>query len=172
MSINPTTSTTVNNPTGIMTKKPKPTTSTEAPPKATVGKVVANTTKTFRHKLRENLGVTVLTTLLVASVALTFSALDSTFTAMESNIGNLSYNIDRLDTRIDRLDTRIDRLDTRIDQLDTRIDRLEDKIDQRFEAQDAKLEEINLKLTALIAGLNATTGIEAAIEGTLLTPDS
>ena len=56
-----------------------------------------------------------------------------------------------------------------------RISRLEDRmdagfaaVDARFDAQDAKIDEINLKLTALIAALNATDEIRAALEGQLL----
>ena len=67
----------------------------------------------------------------------------------------------------------------RISQLDDRISRLEDKvdtgfarIDERFTAQDVRLNEINLKLTALIAALNATAEVEAALEGRLLDPNT
>lgn len=62
---------------------------------------------------------------------------------------------------------------------ENRISRLEDKldagfaaVDARFTAQDAKIDEINLKLTALIAALNATDEIEAALEGRLIAPDT
>lgn len=62
----------------------------------------------------------------------------------------------------------IDRLDTKIDRLDARIDLLEDRIDARFAEQAAKIDEINLKLTALIAALNMTEEVDAALEGRLL----
>ena len=55
-----------------------------------------------------------------------------------------------------------------------RITRLEDKIDTRFAQVDARFDslesdvgEINLKLTALIAALNATDPVDAALEGRL-----
>lgn len=51
-----------------------------------------------------------------------------------------------------------------------RIDRLEDKIDEGFATQGAMIEQINLKLTALIAALNMTAEIDAALEGRLLSP--
>ena len=77
--------------------------------------------------------------------------------------------------RIDDTNDRITRLD---DKIDTRITRLEDKIDARFDSQDEKIDarfdslesdvgEINLKLTALIAALNATDAVDAALEGRL-----
>lgn len=64
-----------------------------------------------------------------------------------------------------------------------RIDRLENtviagfaaqdaKFEARFAAQDAKIHQIDLKLTALIAGLNMTDEVDAAIEGRLLAPDA
>ena len=64
-------------------------------------------------------------------------------------------------------------------QTNDRISRLEDKvdasfarIDERFTAQDVRLNEINLKLTALIAALNAAAESEAALEGRLLDPNT
>ena len=64
------------------------------------------------------------------------------------------------------------RADNRIDRLEDRFDRLEAKVDARFDAQDAKIDEINLKLTALIAALNATDQVGAALEGRLLDPEA
>ena len=90
----------------------------------------------------------------------------------------IDARIDRLDTRIDAridgLDTRIDRLDTKIDELetkiDTRIDTLETKIDARFATQDAKIDTLDakiddlaLKVTALIAALDKTEEVDAAL---------
>ena len=73
-------------------------------------------------------------------------------------------------------------LNSRIDDTNHRIDRLEDamlagfaaqdaKIDEKFGELDAKFDEMNLKLTALIAALNATEAVDAALEGRLLQPD-
>lgn len=53
----------------------------------------------------------------------------------------------------------------------SRIDRLEDTVNAGFAAQDAKIDVIDLKLTALIAALNLTAPVDAAVEGRLLTPD-
>ena len=67
----------------------------------------------------------------------------------------------------------------RITETNDRIIRLEDKvdagfvrIDERFAQQDEKLDEINLKLTALIAALNATAAVEAALDARLLDPNT
>ena len=64
----------------------------------------------------------------------------------------------------------------------SRIDRLEDtvnagfaaqdaKINAGFAEQDAKVDAIDLKLTALIAALNLTAQVDAAVEGRLPIPD-
>ena len=82
----------------------------------------------------------------------------------------LSFN--RIHNRIDRLEdtmnTRFiafeDTMNTRFAEQDAKIDGLDDRID----GLDAKIDEINLKLTALIAALNKTAEVDAAIEGRLL----
>ena len=60
----------------------------------------------------------------------------------------------------------------RISRLENRLSGFEDQVEERFAAQDAKLDEISLKLTALIAALNATAEVEAALDGRLLDPNS
>ena len=99
--------------------------------------------------------------------------IDRLDTRIDARIDGLDTRIDRLDTRIDRLDTRIDKLDTKIDELetkiDTRIDTLETKIDARFATQDAKIDDLALKLTALIAALDKTEEVDAALAGELIT---
>ena len=63
---------------------------------------------------------------------------------------------------------RISRLEDKVDAGFARIDERFTKVDERFAQQDEKLDEINLKLTALIAALNATAEVEAALDGRLL----
>ena len=81
--------------------------------------------------------------------------------------------------RITQTNDRITETNDRITETNDRITRLEDKvdagfvrIDERFAQQDEKLDEINLKLTALIAALNATAAVEAALDGRLLDPNT
>ena len=52
--------------------------------------------------------------------------------------------------------------------IDTRFETLEAKMDDKFAAQDDKIDEINLKLTALIAALNKTEEVDAALAGRVL----
>ena len=57
-------------------------------------------------------------------------------------------------------------VNARIDDTNARIDRLE----ERFVSLENRVIEIDRKLTALIAALNATEAVEAALEGRLLEP--
>ncbi len=63
---------------------------------------------------------------------------------------------------------RIDDTNDRIDETNHRITRLEEKIDARFTALEKDVAEINLKLTALIASLNKTDEVAAALEGRII----
>ena len=88
--------------------------------------------------------------------------------------------ISRLDDRVSRLDDKVDtgfvRIEERFAQQDAKFDerfaQQDKKLDDRFARQDEKLDEINLKLTALIAALNATAEVEAALDGRLLDPNA
>lgn len=71
--------------------------------------------------------------------------------------------------RISDTNNQISRLESKVDAGFAAQDA---KVEARFAAQDAKLDDINLKLTALIAALNATTEVEAALEGRLLDPNA
>ena len=79
---------------------------------------------------------------------------------------------DTLNTRFAATDAKIDELDTRlsarIDGLDARQSAKIDGLDDRIDGLDDKLHRIDLKLTALIAALNKTGEVEAALEGRLL----
>ncbi len=61
-------------------------------------------------------------------------------------------------------------LNFRINDTNDRITRFEDKVDAEFAALEEDVAEINLKLTALIAALNRTEEVDAAIDGRLLDP--
>ena len=73
--------------------------------------------------------------------------------SLETDIGNLEADVAQL---------RVD--------VDAKFVKLEAEMDARFTAQDAKIDEINLKLTALIAALNKTEEVDAALTGRLLDP--
>ena len=60
---------------------------------------------------------------------------------------------------------RINDTNRRLDRLEDRLMEFEAKVDARFDALEAAVEEINLKLTALIAHLNATSEVDNALAG-------
>ncbi len=68
------------------------------------------------------------------------------------------------------INDRLESIEGRIDHLADRIDRLETKVDAGFVAQGAQIAELDRKLTALIAHLNATEAVDAALEHRLLIP--
>ncbi|MDE0665225.1 MAG: hypothetical protein OXH67_06485 [Acidimicrobiaceae bacterium] len=103
--------------------------------------------------------------------------LNTRFAATDAKIDGvgtgLSAKIDEVDARlsakIDGLDAR---LSARIDEVDARLSAKIDEVDTglsaRIDGLDDKLHRIDLKLTALIAALNKTGEVEAALEGRLL----
>ena len=80
----------------------------------------------------------------------------------------LTQTNDRITRLEDKVDAGFAQQDAKFDE---RFAQQDEKLDERFAQQDEKLDEINLKLTALIAALNATAEIEAALEGRLLAPN-
>ena len=81
----------------------------------------------------------------------------------------LGFALTQTNDRISRLDNKVD---AGFAHIDDRFAQQDAKFDERFASQDARLDEINLKLTALIAALNATAEVEAALEGRLLAPNA
>ena len=94
---------------------------------------------------------------------------NSRFGEISDNFGEINDRFIALEARIDRrfdaqdakIGARFDAQDARIDALDARIDAL----DARIDALDARIDEINLKLTTLIALLNKTDEVDAALAG-------
>ena len=77
----------------------------------------------------------------------------------------LLLTLTRTDNRISRLE---DKMDAGFAAVNAKFAAQDAKIDARFAAQDAKIDDISMKLTALIAALNATEEVGAALEGRLL----
>ena len=137
------------------------------------GSLVVNATRAVRTNVAENPFVALTTAMLVALLGMLLMSTNS--------------NTDRLDTRINRVEDKIEarfavqdtKIEARFAAQDAKFEARFAGIDQRFEQQDAKfealdtkLDEINLKLTALIAGLNATQQVGAALDGRLLDPNA
>ena len=80
----------------------------------------------------------------------------------------LIFNLTSTNASIADTNDRITRLGDGVTRLGDRVTRLEERMEARFAAQDAKIDEINLKLTALIAALNMTKQVDAAMAGTVI----
>ena len=91
------------------------------------------------------------------------------FGEISDNFGEINDRFIALEARIDRrfdaqdakIDRRFERIDARFDAQDARIGAL----DARIDSLDARIDEINLKLTTLIALLNKTDEVDAALAG-------
>ena len=140
------------------------------------GSLIANATRAVRTNVAENPFTAVMIAVVVALLGVLLMSNNS--------------NTDRLDTRINRVEDSVVRLEEKIDarfaeqdakfearfaEQDAKFEARFASIDQRFAQQDAKfealdekLDDIDLKLTALIAGLNATQQVGAALDGRLL----
>ena len=68
------------------------------------------------------------------------------------------------------IDDRFAAVDARFVRLEAKMDTGFAEVDAMFAAQDDKIDEINLKLTALIAALNKTDEVDAALTGRVLDP--
>ena len=75
----------------------------------------------------------------------------------------LIFNLNSTNDRITRLE---ERMDARFERMDARFAALEEDIAELQEG----VAEINLKLTAIIAALNMTEEVTAALEGRLIAP--
>ena len=163
-----------------MTHTPDPATTSQA---QTVDDVVE--APTTRSRLRAEIAENPLLSLffgLILALLTFFGTL--TIGILLFFLNDINDGQDSLGERIDRVEVglgeRIDRVEVglggRIDRVEVglggRIDRLEAKVDAGFAEQGARIDELDRKQTALIAHLNATEAVDAALEHRLLIPDS
>ena len=116
------------------------------PPQHTPAAATATARPRIRDQIAENPLASLLGTLIV--VLLGF---------------NLTFTHDRINRLEDTVDARFAQIDARFAQIDARFA----QVDARFASLESGVAEINLKLTALIAALNATDAVDAALEGRL-----
>ena len=109
--------------------------------------------------------LTFLGTVVVALLLFTLNSLGERIDGIEARLGE---RIDRLEIR---LGERMDHLEVRMDRLEERMGRLEERMGRLDARLSAQIAELDRKLTALIAHLNATEAVEAALEHRLLIPD-
>ena len=116
-----------------------------------------------RSRLRDQIAENPLLSLLGGALVALLTVLGTLVVAL------LVFTLTSINDRIDRLEVS---LNDRTDSLEAGLDRLEDKVDAGFAAQGAQIAELDRKLTALIAHLNATEAVDAALEHRLLIPDA
>ena len=130
------------------------------PPQHTAAAVAATARPRIRDQIAENPLASLLGGLIV--VLLGFNL---TFT--HDRINRLEDTVDarfaQVDARFAQVDARFAQVDARFAQVDARFA----QVDARFASLESGVAEINLKLTALIAALNATDAVDAALEGRL-----
>jgi len=146
----------------------------------------------------ENPFVALTTAMLVALLGMLLMSTNSNTDRLDTRINRVEDSVvrleDKIETRFAEQDTKIETrfaaqdakfearfasIDKRFEQQDAKfearfasIDKRIEQQDAKFEALDTKLDEINLKLTTLIAGLNATQQVGAALDGRLLDPNA
>ena len=91
-----------------------------------------------------------------------------------ATVGLLLLMLARTENRIDRLEDRMDAgfaaVDARFEKMDDRLDEMDDRLDEMDRKLTAQINQLDRKLTALLAALNVTDEIEAALDGQLLEP--
>jgi len=159
-----------------MAQSPDPTTT----PQAQIAAPSAEA-KTARSRLRDQIAENPLGGLMMAVLAFLGTVVVA---LLIFTLNSLGERIDRVEVRlVEQLDgvemrlvERIDgvemRLVERIDGVEARMDRLETRVDTGFAAQAVQMTGLDRKQTALIAHLNATEAVEAALEHRLLIPDA
>ena len=94
---------------------------------------------------------------------------------INDEVNEIEHKVDALEAKIDarfavqdaKIDARFAVQDAKIDARFAHVDARFAHVDARFDSLKSDLGEINLKLTALIAALNATDEVDAALEGRL-----
>ena len=156
-----------------------------------IGSLIANATKAVRTNVAENPFVALTTAILVALLGMLLMSVNSNTDRLDTRINRVEDKIEARfaaqDAKIEarfaeqdaKFEARFASIDQRFEQQDAKFEARFAGIDQRFEEQDAKfegldakLDDISLKLTALIAGLNATQQVGAALDGRLLDPNA
>ena len=166
------------------------------------GSLIANATKAVRTNVAENPFVALTTAILVALLGMLLMSVNSNTDRLDTRINRVEDSVVRLEDKIEarfaaqdaKIEARFAEQDTKFEARfaaqDAKFEARFASIDQRFEQQDAKfearfaaleakfegldtkLDDINLKLTALIAGLNATQQVDATLDGRLLDPNA
>ena len=93
---------------------------------------------------------------------------------LSAAIASPHIRINDTNDRIDRLqatmEARFAAQDKKIEELDKKIDTKFAELDAKIDELDARIDQLDLKLTALIAALQMTDIVDAALEGSVTVP--
>lgn len=120
------------------------------------------TATAVRAAVEDHLLVAIFGPVIVLLLGYSLYTTNSRFGEISDNFGEINDRFIALEARIDRrFDAQDAKIGARFDAQDARIDALDARIDEL----DARIDEINLKLTTLIALLNKTDEVDAALAG-------
>ena len=77
----------------------------------------------------------------------------------------------RISDTNNKIDTLEAKMDDKIDKLEAKMDNKIDKLEAKMDDLEVNTDDINLKLTALIAALNKTSEVDAALAGVVTLAD-
>ena len=135
------------------------------PTPAATATATAATRPRIRDQIAENPLASLLGALIIVMLGFTLTTTYDRITRVEDRITRVE---DKIDARFAAQDARID---AKFAAQDAKIDAKFAEVDARFDSLESDVAEINLKLTALIAALNATDTVDAALEGRLADAD-
>lgn len=118
----------------------------------------------LRVQVAENPLLSFFGLLIVALLAAAVASPNIRINDTNRRIDRLEDNMDaRFDKVKDDMDARFDKVDARFGEVDARFD----EVDARFDEIETAVGAIDLKLTALIAHLNATSAVDHGLTGRL-----
>ena len=155
------------------------------------GSVIANAAQAVRTNVAENPFTAVMIAVVVALLGVLLMSNNSNTDRLDTRINRVEDSVVRVEDSVVHLEEKIEarfaeqdakfearfaeqdaKFEARFATIDQRFEQQDAKFDAKFEALDEKLDDIDLKLTALIAGLNATQQVGAALDGRLLESNS
>ena len=120
---------------------------------------------TLRSQAAENPLATFLGLVVVALLVGMLATTNVRINRVEDSVSSLE---DKVDAGFAAVDAGFAAVDAKFAAQDAKFAAKFDALDAKIDALDARFDEMSLKLTALIAALNATEEVDAAVEGRLL----
>lgn len=130
-------------------------------------RAAASARPTLRSQVADNPLLSFFGALIVVLLSAAIASPHIRINDTNDRIGDTNDRIDRLQAT---MEARFAAQDEKIDQLEAKIDARFAQVDARFAEIEARIDQLDLKLTALIAALQMTGIVDAALEGSLDLP--